>query len=192
MPSLAHPGCDQKIDIPIMKKISYLDLIEASPSLDEIHRIPRKPISVLLDNVRSLYNIGSIFRTSDAAGVEKIYLCGISGQPPRAEIHKAALGAENSVPWQYSHTPVEIVQNLKSNHHKIIILEHTDQSLRYDRVKFEFPLCLVVGHEISGVSDEIVDLADMAIQIPMHGIKQSLNVAVAYGIAIFEIIKQLD
>ncbi|HEX9971289.1 MAG TPA: TrmH family RNA methyltransferase, partial [bacterium] len=79
---------------------------------------------------------------------------------------------------------------LKSNHYKIVILEHTDESLRYDHVKFEFALCLVVGHEISGVSDEIVELADLAIQIPMHGIKQSLNVAVAYGIAIFEIIKQ--
>ena len=173
-----------------MKKISYLDLIEASPSLDEIKQIPRKPIRILLDNVRSLYNVGSIFRTSDAAGVEKIYLCGITGQPPRAEIHKAALGAENSVPYEYFQNPVEIIQKLKSKHYKIVILEHTDESLRYDHVKFEFPLCLVVGHEISGVSDEIVELADLAIQIPMHGIKQSLNVAVAYGIAIFEIIKQ--
>lgn len=173
-----------------MRKISYLDLIDASPSLEEIHQIPRKPIAVLLDNIRSLYNIGSIFRTSDAAGIEKIYLCGITGQPPRAEIHKAALGAEKSVPWEYSSTAIERVQHLKLKHYNIVILEHTDQSVQYDQAKFEFPLCLVVGHEISGVSDEIVDLADLAIQIPMHGIKQSLNVSVAYGIAIFEIIKQ--
>ena len=173
-----------------MKKISYLDLIQASPSLDVIKQARRCPIAVLLDNVRSLYNVGSIFRTSDAAGIEKIYLCGITGQPPRAEIHKAALGAETSVAWEYFQNPLEIIQKLKSENYRIVILEHTDESHLYDEVKYQFPLCLVVGHEISGVSDEVIAMADLAIQIPMHGIKQSLNVAVAYGIAIFEIIKQ--
>lgn len=173
-----------------MKKISYLDLIEASPSLDVIQKKSRKPVSVVLDNVRSLYNVGSIFRTSDAAGIEKLYLCGITGKPPRAEIHKAALGAEQSVPFEYFQNPLELIRKLKKEQHHIVVLEHTDASLRYDQVKFNFPLCLVVGHEISGVSDEVVALADQSIQIPMHGIKQSLNVSVAYGIAIFEIIKQ--
>ncbi len=170
-----------------IQKISYLDLISASPSLDEIKR---RPVRVLLDNVRSLYNVGSIFRTSDAAGVEKIYLCGITGRPPRAEIHKAALGAERSVPWEYFENPVEIIQQLKAEGYRIIILEHTDQPLLYHQTKYKFPLCLVVGHEVTGVSDEVVALADMAIEIPMFGIKQSLNVAVAYGIAIYEIVKQ--
>lgn len=173
-----------------MKKIAYLDLINTSPSLDEIKHRPGRPVKVLLDNVRSLYNVGSIFRTSDAAGVEKIFLCGITGRPPRAEIHKAALGAEQSIPWEYFENPIEIIQQLKATGHRIVILEHTDQPQPYHQVRYEFPLCLVVGHEITGVSNEVVALAEMAIEIPMFGIKQSLNVAVAYGIAIYEIVKQ--
>jgi len=175
-----------------MKKISNLDLIKASPALDEIQQRQRRPIRVLLDNVRSLYNVGSIFRTSDAVGVEKIYLCGITGKPPRSEIHKAALGAENSVAWEYFEKPVEIIQKLKTRGYQIVILEHTDQPQLYFDAKIKFPMCLVVGHEITGISDEVVDLADKAIEIPMFGIKQSLNVSVAYGIAVYEIIKQFN
>jgi len=187
-------NCHNNITIALenMKKIAYLDLINASPSLNEIKQLPRRPVRILLDNVRSLYNVGSIFRTSDAAGIDKIYLCGITGRPPRAEIHKAALGAEQSVPWEYHQNPVEIIQQLKLEGHRIVILEHTDQPHFYHEASYEFPLCLVVGHEITGVSDEVVELADMAIEIPMFGIKQSLNVAVAYGIAIYEIIKQYN
>jgi len=175
-----------------MKKISYLDLINSSLPLDEVNKKPRRPVRVLLDNIRSLYNVGSIFRTSDAAGVEKIYLCGITGQPPRAEIHKAALGAEDSVPWEYFEKPVQILERLKSEGFKIVALEHTDQRQQYHQVEFEFPLCLVIGHEITGVSDEVVQLADMAIEIPMFGVKQSLNVSVAYGIAVYEIVKYCE
>ncbi len=175
-----------------MKKISYLDLIQSSPSLDEVNQKPRRPVRVLLDNIRSLYNVGSIFRTSDAAGVEKIYLCGITGQPPRAEIHKAALGAEASVPWEYFENPIPVLKKLKSEGYKIVVLEHTDLRQQYHRVDFEFPLCLVIGHEITGVSDEVVELADAAIEIPMFGVKQSLNVSVAYGIAIYEIVKYFE
>jgi len=175
-----------------MKKISYLDLINMSLSEEQIHQRDRKPVRVILDNVRSLYNVGSIFRTSDAVGIEKLYLCGITGTPPRAEIHKAALGSEKSVPWENFKNPVKIVTQLKKRGFKIVILEHTDSGVLYNQAKFEFPLCLVVGHEITGVSDEIVALADMAIEIPMVGIKQSLNVAVAYGVAIYEIIKNVN
>ena len=182
-------GTHIKFNIP-MKKIAYLDLINSWAAPEEVKYRSRRPVSVLLDNIRSLYNVGSIFRSSDAAGVEKIYLCGITGKPPRAEIHKAALGAENSVQWEYFENPVEIVQKLKTQGYHIVILEHTDQPQFYHEVKYEFPLCLVVGHEITGVSDEVVELADMAIEIPMFGIKQSLNVSVAYGIAVYEITKQ--
>jgi len=172
-----------------MKKKSYLDLINSSPSLDEIQNRQRRPVRVVLDNIRSLYNVGSIFRTSDAAGVEKIYLCGITGTPPRAEIHKTALGAENSVPWEYFENAVDIVRDLKNSGYQIVALEHTDEPKCYFQIKFEYPMCLILGHEIAGISDEIINLADMAIEIPMFGVKQSLNVAVAYGIAIYEIVK---
>ena len=175
-----------------MKKISYLDLINTSPSLEEVQNRPRRPVRVLLDNIRSMYNVGSIFRTSDAAGVEKIYLCGITSKPPRAEIHKAALGAEQSVPWEYYQNPVDVVQQLKSEGFRIVVLEHTDLRLNYHQVEYETPLCLVIGHEVTGVSDEVVALADMAVEIPMFGVKQSLNVSVAYGIAIYEIMKHIQ
>ncbi|MFZ5519232.1 MAG: RNA methyltransferase [Candidatus Zhuqueibacterota bacterium] len=173
-----------------MKKISNLDLIISSQSLDQVHQKPRRPVRVVLDNIRSLYNVGSIFRTSDAAGVEKLYVCGITGQPPRAEIHKAALGAESSVPWEYFETPAPVLNRLKSEGFSIVVLEHTDLRQPYHQAQFSFPLCLVIGHEITGVSDEAVQLADTAIEIPMFGLKQSLNVSVAYGIAIYEIMKQ--
>lgn len=174
-----------------MQKISYLDLIKSSPTKDEISTKPRRRVRVILDNIRSLYNVGSIFRTSDAIGIEKLYLCGITGTPPRAEIHKAALSAENSVPWEYYESPVKIIEQLKRENFKIVILEHTDSGIIHYNAKYEFPLCLVVGHEITGVSDEVIEIADMAIEIPMFGIKQSLNVSVAYGVAIYEIIKHI-
>ncbi|MDZ7265194.1 MAG: RNA methyltransferase [candidate division KSB1 bacterium] len=173
-----------------MKKLTYLDGILATPSLEDVHQRPRRPVSVVLDNIRSLYNVGSIFRTSDAAGVEKLYLTGITGQPPRLEISKAALGADQSVPWEYVADPVSIVQQLKARGYSIVVLEHTDQSCSYHEVAYRFPLCLIVGHEISGISDAVVELADIAVEIPMFGLKRSLNVAVAYGIAIYEIVKQ--
>jgi len=172
-----------------MKKISHLDIIGKTPSAEELQRRTKRPIRVVLDNIRSLYNVGSIFRTSDAVGIEKIYLCGISGKPPRVEIQKAALGADQSVPWEYVANAVEIVNKLKKEGFKIVALEHTDCSSCYFEATYEFPLCLIVGHEIVGVSDEVIDLVDLAIDIPMAGLKQSLNVAVAYGIAIYEIIK---
>ena len=171
-----------------MKKISYLDLIKNSLSADEVKKKQRRPVRVILDNIRSLYNVGSIFRTSDAAGVEKIYLCGITGKPPRAEIHKSALGADQSVPWEYQNKTTEVIQRLKLQGFEIVVLEHTDQPNIYFKTNYNFPICLVVGHEIVGVSDEIVALADSAIEIPMFGVKQSLNVSVAYGIAIYEIV----
>jgi tRNA G18 (ribose-2'-O)-methylase SpoU len=172
-----------------MKKITLLDHSKDSSLSSNSTSNRIKPIRVILDNVRSLYNVGSIFRTSDAAGVEKIYLCGITGIPPRAEIHKAALGAERVVPWEYSKNSVELISRLKNEGFHIVALEHTDGRQFYHVAHYTFPLCLVVGHEITGISDEVIALADQAIEIPMAGIKQSLNVAVAYGIAIYEIAK---
>jgi len=170
-----------------MNKISYLDLIHSTQSLTNIQQKPKRPIRVLLDNIRSLYNVGSIFRTSDAVGIEKLYLCGITGTPPRAEIHKAALGSEKSVVWEYAADPIPVINQLKKEGFHIVILEHTDSGEMFHQATYKYPLCLVLGHEITGVSDEIVAAADAAIEIPMVGVKQSLNVAVAYGIAIYKI-----
>ncbi len=141
-------------------------------------------ISLLAHNVRSLWNVGSFFRTCDAFAVEKIYLTGYTGQPPRKEITKTALGAEETVPWEHAADPVPIVQKLKDEGWSILPLELTESAV--DLTSFDPPdkLCLVVGHELSGVPQEILTLADSVLKIPMMGKKESLNVAVAAGIAL--------
>ncbi|MFQ5753286.1 MAG: RNA methyltransferase [bacterium] len=146
-------------------------------------------IYTLVENVRSLYNVGAIFRTADGAGVAKVYLSGITGRPPQREIHKVALGAEENVPWEYYPKSIDIVEKLKQENVQIVVLEATENSLPYDKVDYHFPLCLVVGHEYNGVSPEVMQQADLLVKIPMKGIKISLNVAVAFGIAVYEIVK---
>ncbi len=146
-------------------------------------------IYTLVENVRSAYNVGAIFRTADGAGVTKIFLSGISARPPHREIHKVALGAEESVPWEYHPNGAEVVEKLKRQHVQIVVLESRAESQLYDSAPYRFPLCLVVGHELRGVSDEILRAADMSVKIPMRGKKTSLNVAVAYGVAVYEILK---
>lgn len=168
-----------------MRKLRHSDLVERT-ARGAVTRANRHPIIVLLDNIRSLYNVGSIFRTCDAANVEKLILTGYTPHPPRKEISKTALGAEESVPWEYFKSPVEAVATLKNAGVTICAVEQTDESVPYASLTDQhFPICLIVGNEISGVSDELIALADMAIEIPMHGVKHSLNVAVAAGIAIY-------
>ncbi|MFQ5637348.1 MAG: RNA methyltransferase [bacterium] len=147
-------------------------------------------VYTLVENVRSLYNVGSIFRTADGAGVSKLFLSGITGHPPHREIRKVALGAEESVSWEYARTSIEIIKKLKKQGVHIAVLETTPQSIPYYRAQYCFPLCLVVGHEYHGVSEDTLCAADLLIDIPMSGAKISLNVSVAYGIAIYEIMKK--
>jgi tRNA G18 (ribose-2'-O)-methylase SpoU len=122
--------------------------------------------------------------------VSGLYLCGFTPHPPRREIEKTALGATHTVPWKYFRHPAEAVDEARAAGMRILVLEHTTGSVPYHRVsRAEFPICLVVGNEITGVSEELIAAADGAIEIPMHGTKQSLNAAVAYGIAVFELLK---
>lgn len=144
----------------------------------------------LLDNIRSLYNVGSIFRTSDGAFIRMLYLCGYTPTPPRKEIEKTALGATETIPWEYHARALDAVGAARAAGATICVLEQTTRSIPYHAVRKEhFPVCLVVGNEITGVSPEVVAAADIALQIPMYGTKQSLNAAVAYGIALFELIR---
>jgi len=144
----------------------------------------------MLDNIRSLYNVGSMFRTSDGALVKKLYLTGYTPTPPRKEILKTALGSTKSVEWEFHREPLGAVSKLKSEGVRICVLEQTTLSKPYyDITASDFPICLVVGNEIAGVSHQVINAADMAIEIPMNGIKQSLNAAVAYGIALFELVR---
>ncbi len=149
----------------------------------------RFPVEVVAENIRSLYNVGSIFRTSDGALIEKLWLTGYTGYPPRKEIDKTALGAVESVPWERSEDSGEVLQKMKSQGKQIISLEHTDRSVPYNQFDYDFPLCIVLGNEVDGISSDTVSVSDYAIEIPMHGLKQSLNVAVAYGIIIYHIIE---
>lgn len=150
----------------------------------------QRKVFVVCDNLRSLYNVGSIFRTSDALGVEKIYLCGITGTPQQLGVIKVALGAEKSVPWEHCQNAWQLVDRLKKQRINIVSLELTDESKNVKFFKPRFPLALIVGNEIKGVSPSLLKRSDTIIHIPMKGIKESLNVAVAFGIAVYEILNK--
>ncbi len=175
-----------------MRKLTHDEIAQNRHTSDELKRIERLPIFVMLDNIRSLYNVGSMFRTSDGARIGKLILTGFTPFPPRKEIEKTALGATRTVPWEYVKKPRTAITSLKASGVRICVLEHTDASVPYHALtKNDFPLCLVVGNEITGVSREVVEQSDFAIDIPMLGMKQSLNAAVAYGIAVFEFVRIL-
>jgi len=176
-----------------MKKLTHDQISESRSTLDNLHNVKRLPVYVILNSIRSNYNVGSIFRTSDGAMIEKLYLCGYTPHPPKKEIMKTALGATESVKWEYVKDPNDVVVKLKKEGMKIAALELTESSFPYYQLKDDvFPLALVIGNEISGVSQDLLDLCDFSIEIPQYGIKQSLNVAVAYGIMIFELRKIFD
>lgn len=153
-------------------------------------RFKRTPVYVVLDNIRSLYNVGSFFRTSDAILAAEMYLCGITGRPPRKEIDKVALGAVNVVPWVFCQSAVEAVLKLKENGVHVCAVELTDDATHFQEVNYSFPLALVFGNEVDGISDEVMEHVDSSVSIPMLGKANSLNVATAYGIMAYEVLKQ--
>lgn len=144
---------------------------------------------IICDNIRSRFNVGSIFRTADALGAAKLYLCGITPRPPHPEIEKVSLGATETVPWEYHNQAWRLVDELKKQGVKIIALEQTNKSIDYKKFKPRFPLALIVGNEVSGVNKNLLKRADAIIDIPMSGKKESLNVGVAFGVAGFEIVR---
>lgn len=163
-------------------------------SVDQFKEVEKLPVCLVLDNVRSLHNVGSAFRTADAFRIEKIFLTGITGTPPHREIHKTALGATESVAWEHVEKPQEAVQQLKSQGYKIIVVEQTDMSIplqHFSPVREE-KLCLVFGNEINGVSEEVIELADQAIEIPQAGTKHSLNISVCVGIVVWDVNQKLS
>ena len=183
-----------------MKKLTHDEISNNRSTLETLHKVKKLPVYVILNSIRSNYNVGSIFRTSDGAMIEKLYLCGYTPFPPREgtalgkkEILKTALGSTESVKWEYVKDPKEIILQLKERGIKVCALELTNTSKPYYQIDSnDFPICLLVGNEITGVSQELLDLCDYSIEIPQYGIKQSLNVAVAYGIAVFELRKIFD
>ena len=163
-------------------------------SIDEYRNSRKLPLVVVLDNVRSLYNVGSIFRTCDAFRLEAICLCGITATPPHNEIHKTALGAEDSVAWSYHASAIEAVEQLKSRGYTVVAVEQAEGSVKApielsdeDTGKY----ALVLGNEVKGVAQEVVDLCDECLEIPQYGTKHSMNVSVTAGIVIWEFAKQM-
>jgi 23S rRNA (guanosine2251-2'-O)-methyltransferase len=174
-----------------MKKLTLEELDRIT--VDEFKEAAKLPVSIVLDNIRSLHNVGSAFRTADAFRVEKMYLTGITGTPPHREIHKTALGATESVDWEYCPTPEEAVQKLKNNGYKILVVEQTDAStaLQDFLIDPQDKLCLVFGNEVNGVSEDVIPLADASLEIPQSGTKHSLNVSVCLGIVVWEVYQKL-
>jgi tRNA G18 (ribose-2'-O)-methylase SpoU len=162
-------------------------------SIDEFKKSEKIPLVVVLDNVRSSNNVGSIFRTSDALLVNKIFLCGITAQPPNKEIHKTALGAENSVDWEYYKTTIEAIELLKKDGYTIIGIEQVENSISLpDYSPNKEKLALVLGNEVKGVQQSIIDICDSNIEIPQYGTKHSFNISVSAGIVLWDISNKLS
>ncbi len=174
-----------------MKKRSMEEL--GRISVDEFRHASKIPVVIFLDNVRSLHNVGSAFRTADAFRCSKIYLTGITGSPPHREIHKTALGATQSVVWEYALKPEEAIRKLKQEGYRIVVVEQTTASIPLHEFAPALGehLCVVFGNEVNGVSEEVMALADVALEIPQAGTKHSLNISVCIGIVCWEFFKRL-
>ena len=163
------------------------------PTVEEYALVDKLPVVVVLDNVRSAQNVGSFFRTADAFGISHIALCGISCTPPNREIHKTALGAEQSVAWSYHATTLECIAQLRQEGYRIIAVEQIEGSTMLDNfiVEQDTKYALVFGNEVEGVDQAVADVVDGAIEIPQVGIKHSLNVSVSAGVLMWEMFRQL-
>jgi len=161
-------------------------------STEEYKSVAKRPIVIVLDNVRSLHNVGSAFRTADAFLVEKIFLTGITGQPPHREIQKTALGATESVSWEYFSNAGELAKQLKQEGYTLIAIEQTTKSLPLQHFEADenAKYCLVFGNEVNGVSEAVIGQADLAIEVPQSGTKHSINVSVCVGIVVWELAKK--
>lgn len=173
-----------------MRKLAIEELNRKS--IGEFKNSGKIPVSVILDNVRSLNNIGSIFRTCDAFLIEKLYLCGITACPPHREIHKTALGATESVDWEYYENTSDIVIKLKNSGYVICSAEQAEGSTSLENMEFSGKerLAIVFGHEVNGVSQEIIDMSGLCLEIPQEGTKHSLNVSVSAGIILWEVFRK--
>lgn len=169
-----------------MSRTPFLATVSSAP----YDRIQRLPACVLLDNVRSMYNVGSFFRTADAVGLEKLLLSGITAFPPKKAITKTALGAEETVPWQHSWEPEPLVATLRAANYEIAAIETSPHAVDLFDWRPRFPVCLVFGHETDGIRPEILAQCDTFVRIPMLGRKHSLNVATAGGVLLYELLRK--
>ena len=174
-----------------MRKLENSEL--SRPSAEEFQLIAKMPLVVVLDNIRSCHNIGSVFRTSDALLIGKIYLCGITSTPPDKEIRKTALGAENTVKWEYHASTLEVITSLKTEGYTVVAVEQVENSISLaDYLPPEnAKLALVFGNEVKGVQQEVVDQCDLSIEIPQYGSKHSFNISVSVGIVLWDFFNKI-
>ena len=175
----------------IMRKLKITELNRIS--IEEFKEADKLPLVVVLDDIRSLHNIGSVFRTADAFRIECIYLCGITATPPHPEMHKTALGAEFTVDWKYVNIAVETVDNLRSEGYVVYSVEQAEGSIMLDELTLDRSkkYAVVMGNEVKGVQQEVIDHSDGCIEIHQYGTKHSLNVSVTAGIVIWDLFKKL-
>lgn len=175
-----------------MKKLILDDLNRIN--IDEFKNAQKTPLIIVLDDIRSLHNIGAVFRTSDAFLIEKIYLCGITATPPNKEIHKTALGATDTVEWEYVKSVVEVVEKLKTENVEVFSVEQVENSIMLNNfsVSEKVKYALVFGNEVKGVSQQVVDLSKGVIEIPQLGTKHSLNISVSAGIVIWDLFQKMQ
>lgn len=175
-----------------MRKLKIDELNRISE--DDFKHSDKLPLVVVLDNIRSMHNIGSVFRTSDAFRIERIYLCGITGTPPHPDMHKTALGAEFTVDWEYQQDTVSVVNKLKEDGYVVYSVEQAEGSVMLDELHLDAgkKYAIVLGNEVKGVQQEVIDCSDGCIEIPQYGTKHSLNISVATGIVIWELFTQLS
>jgi 23S rRNA (guanosine2251-2'-O)-methyltransferase len=174
-----------------MRKLKNSELNRLS--IEDFKSVKKTPIVIVLDNIRSLNNIGSVFRTSDAFLIEKIYLCGITATPPHKDIHKTALGSTDTVAWEYVENTMDLIKKLKYQNIKICAIEQAEQATMLDAfspVK-DTTYALVFGNEVKGVSQQVVSASDMVLEIPQFGTKHSLNISVSAGIVIWDVFSKL-
>ena len=173
-----------------MKKLSMDELDRKT--VDEFKSSEKFPVIVVLENIRSMHNVGSVFRTADAFLIEAIYICGYTAQPPRKEIDKTALGATETVDWKYFATSKEAIDELRKNEHKVFAIEQVDKSISLEKFTESNTnkVALIFGNEVSGVETETISLCDGCIEIPQFGMKHSLNISVAVGIVLWEMVRR--
>ena len=172
-----------------MRKLSMEELHRLSK--EEYEKVDKLPVVIVLDNVRSLSNVGAVFRSADAFRIGELFLCGITACPPHREIHKTALGADETVPWRFFSTTMEACVELKRMGYKIFAVEQAENSVMLQDFVAEPGSAFIMGNEVEGVSDEVLPLCDGAIEIPQEGTKHSLNVSVCSGIFMWEIFRQI-
>lgn len=175
----------------IMKKLTILEM--GRMNVEEFKQAEKMPLVVVLDDVRSMYNVGSVFRTADAFRVSSIYLCGITATPPHAEIHKTALGAEDTVEWKHFDSTMQAVSSLRAEGYKIFSIEQCEGSTMLQNLELNphTKYAVILGNEVKGVKQEVVDASDACLEIPQFGTKHSLNVSTTAGMVIWEFAKQL-